>query len=211
VSLVRTWYERAVFNRLLEWGCDRPGLHALRREVLAPARGEILEIGLGTGQNLGNYPAGVGAVTAIITEPELDARARRRAGEVGVDVEHVTGDARRMPFPAGRFDTVVATLVLCTIPEPALALRECARVLRPGGQLLFLEHIIAAPGAARRLQRLVEPATRRINNGCSLLCDTAPVIARSGFSITHLEEEHIRAAPPLYRRMIWGIAAPAAA
>ena len=200
----RAWYEKHVFSRLLESGLGSPGVVALRREVLRPAAGRILEIGPGTGQNLEAYPASVSALVAVGPEPEVHPRARRRAAAAGIDLEYRRGDAHRLPFNDAGFDTAVLTFTLCTVAEPAAVVAELARVLAPGGQLLFCEHIIARPGPARWMQRLAEPALTRINLGCSLLRDLAPVIANGGFEIESLIEDHVRAMPPLYRRVIFG-------
>jgi SAM-dependent methyltransferase len=205
---VSSLYERVVFNRILEWSLDRPGVRAIRRAALAPARGEVVEIGVGTGLNLPHYPAQVRSVTSVGLEPRLDPRAARRAAAAGVRVDHVRGDGQRLPLPDASFDTAVAMLVLCSIPDAISAVRELRRVLKPGGQLLFLEHIIDTPGVGRRAQRLAEPVLYRVNCGCSLLRDTRPVIERGGFRFTSIEEEHMPAMPLLYRRMIRGVASP---
>lgn len=200
------WYEKHVFSRLIEGGLDRPGVAALRRQVLAPATGRILEIGPGTGLNLLALPAAVDHVTAIGPEPALHPLAAERARAAGVDLELVSGDAHRMPFAGASFDTAIVTFTLCSVADPARVTGEIARVLAPGGQLLFAEHIIARPGPGRWLQRLADPALRRINLGCSLLRDLAPVLS-AALRIDRLTEDHMRAMPPLYRRVIHGRAA----
>lgn len=198
-----SWYERHVFSRLLEAGLDRRGVLELRRQVLAPARGRVLEIGLGTGLNLPAYPAAVTAIETVGPETALHPLARDRAAAAGIDVELCTGDAHALPYAAASFDTAVLTFTLCSVAEPKRVVAELARVLQPGGQLLYCEHIVAKPGPGRWLQRLAEPALRRINLGCSLLRDLAPVLGRS-LRIDSLVEDHVGALPPLYRRVISG-------
>jgi ubiquinone/menaquinone biosynthesis C-methylase UbiE len=204
-----SWYERTVFNPLLETALQRQGVRDMRARVLAPARGDILEIGLGTGMNLPFYPEHVRRLASLSPDAELDPRARARAEERSLDIEHHPGSASGMPFADESFDTVVSTLVLCTVPEPALAVREIARVLRPGGQLLFFEHVVSENRLGRGLQRVLDPVMRRINCGCSLLRDTAPTIADAGFTMVTLQEERLADMAPLYRRVIWGVAARA--
>lgn len=198
-----TWYERHVFSQLLEGGLNRGGVDRLRRRVLAPAAGRVLEIGLGTGLNLPAYPAAVTALTALGPESRLHPLAARRAAAAAIDVDLVSGDAHRLPFADASFDTAVLTFTLCTVADPRRVLSEINRVVEPGGQILYCEHIIARPGPGRWLQRLAEPALRRLNLGCSLLCDLAPVIG-SELRIDALTEDHVSSLPPLYRRVIFG-------
>lgn len=199
-------YERIVLPRILEWGLGARAITDARRDTLAPARGHVLEIGVGTGLNLICYPGNVGRLTSVGPEPELDPRARERARRAGLFVDHVHGVAEALPLPDGAFDTVVVTFVMCSLPDPVSATRELARVLAPGGQLLFLEHIIGRPGLTRRAQRAVEPVMRRINCGCSLLRDTRATLEEGGFTFAHIEEEHLEEMPLLYRRVIRGVA-----
>lgn len=203
------WYEQTIFNPLiLDPFVDVPAVAAERRRTLGAAAGEILEIGLGTGLNLPSYPDEVRRVVAVGPEDVIAPRAARRAVQRGITVEHVPGDARRLPFDAGRFDTVVATLVLCTIPEPARAVREMARVLRPGGKLLFLEHVLAPGGARRVLQRLLNAPMRPLLCGCELIRDSERTIADNGFAITEVERYELIGMSWLHRTAIRGVATP---
>jgi ubiquinone/menaquinone biosynthesis C-methylase UbiE len=205
------FYEERIFNPLILDGfVDVPGVAAERRRALAAASGEILEIGLGTGLNLPHYPASVRGVTSVGPERAIAPRARRRAEVAGVAVEHVPGDARRLPFDAGRFDTAVATFVLCTIPEPDRAVRELARVLRPGGKLLFLEHVVDRGGARRIAQRLLNAPMRPLLCGCEVTRDSERTIAEGGFAITEIERFEMGASRLmwLHRAVIRGVATP---
>jgi SAM-dependent methyltransferase len=201
------WYEQRIFNPyILDRSLNLPELHAERARVLAPAAGEILEIGLGTGLNLPNYPAAVTRVVSLGPEPRANALATRRAAAKGIQIDHMQGDAQEMPFDRARFDTVVATLVLCTIPEPARAVREMARVLRPGGRLLFLEHVVAPPGARRALQRVLRAPMQRILLGCDMTRDTERTLLEGGFAFREIERYDVPRMPWLFRRVIRGIA-----
>ena len=127
-----------------------------RRWVCAQAQGDVLEIAIGTGRNLPFYPRGV-RLTGIDLSPAMLAVARRRAQALGPAVDLREGDAQALDFPAASFDTVVCTLALCTIPDARRAVEEAVRVLRPGGQLLWLEHVRSPLLLVRGVQRLVEP------------------------------------------------------
>lgn len=203
------WYEQNVFNPyILDKSLDVPEMHAERARILGPASGEILEIGLGTGLNLPSYPPSVEALVSVGPEPEMHPYASRRARERGMKVSHVPGDAGRLPFDAARFDTVVCTLVLCTVPEPARAVREMARVLKPGGRLLFLEHVVARAGARRLFQRIFNAPMRVVLCGCEVTRDSERTIADNGFSLREIERYDVGAMAWLHRGVIRGVAEP---
>jgi ubiquinone/menaquinone biosynthesis C-methylase UbiE len=202
----------ATWGRLFALGYDRfmaaserAGLRARRRSLLSGAGGATLEIGAGTGLNLDLYPPGVSEL--VLTEPSAAMAGRLRA-KLGAHsaASVVQAPAERLPFEADRFDTVVATLVLCTVPEPAAALAEVARVLRPGGRLLFLEHVRAPrPGLARWQDRLERP-WKLFGAGCHCNRDTAAGIEASPLRIEALKRGEIPRALPLVRPMIVGAA-----
>lgn len=134
-------YDRAArWYDLAEFAAERVlGLRRMRRRLAAGARGRVLEVAVGTGKNLRHYPPHVTLVALDLSEGML-ARARRRAARHGVRVRFLVGDAARLPFPGGHFDTVVSSLTTCTFPDPVAALREMGRVCGPGGSILLLEH-----------------------------------------------------------------------
>lgn len=169
-------------------GSERTWLGDLRRRALGPAAGRVLEIGAGTGANFGRYPAGV---TVIATEPDaaMLARAPRRPGVLGV-----RASAGALPVATAGLDTVTSTLVLCTVPDPAAALAEVRRVLRPGGRYLFLEHG-GAPAGTRRgaWQHRIEPFWRPLAGGCHLTRDAPALVQAAGFTLEH----HERVEPPV--------------
>jgi len=126
-----------------------------RRWVCSRARAEVLEVAIGTGRNLAFYPEGV-RLTGIDLSPAMLERARERAGELGMEVDLREGDAQDLPFPGGSFDTVVCTLSLCNVPDDRRAVAEMKRVLKAGGRLLLLDHIRAASGLGRAVQKALE-------------------------------------------------------
>lgn len=165
----------------LDW-VMRP-LDPLREHVVPRARGKVLEVGVGTGLNLDRYdPSRVSEVDAIDPDPYMLARAEPRAARSPVPVRlHRTG-AEALPFPDEHFDTVLCTFVLCTIPDVDAALAELHRVLRPDGQLLYVEHTVA-DGAIRHLQHAVQPVWGRVSGGCHLDRDPQELLRRAGFQV----------------------------
>ena len=149
------------------------------------AAGRVLDVGCGTGINLGYYPRGA-AVVGIEPDPYMLRRARARAERLGGQIELLQEGAERLPFPDASFDVAVATLVFCTIPDPDRALGELRRVLRPGGQLRFLEHVRAETPGWARFQDFVVPIWKRIGAGCHPNRDVVQAIERAAFRIVEL-------------------------
>jgi len=147
----------AFFDRMSRVA-EKQGLADLRREVLAPATGVVLEIGAGTGRNFPHYPAAVKEVIATEPDPHMRKRAADVVRTASVPVRLDPSPAERLPVDDDSIDTVVATLVLCTIPDPAAALAEIRRVLKPGGTMVFFEHVRADDPRLARWQDRVQPA-----------------------------------------------------
>jgi ubiquinone/menaquinone biosynthesis C-methylase UbiE len=164
---------------------ERRWMGGRRRRLLAGARGAVLEIGGGTGANLAHY-RDVDRVTIAEPDPFMRNRIDPKLEDARVPVEVSAAGAEALPFPDGSFDTVVSTLVLCTVPDQEAALDEVRRVLRPGGRLLFIEHVRAAGSAARWQDRL-EPLWRRLLGGCHPNRDTVAAIEEAGFEIETFE------------------------
>jgi ubiquinone/menaquinone biosynthesis C-methylase UbiE len=167
-----SFFERILFGGGREWVCSQ-------------AEGDVLEIAAGTARNLPFYPADV-RITAIELSPEMLAIARKRAEEVGRPADLRLGDAQALDLPEESFDTVVCTLGLCTIPDHRRAVSEAARVLRPGGRLLLLEHVRSPAPIVRAAQRLLEPLTVRFE-GDHLLREPLDALAAEGFEVECLE------------------------
>jgi ubiquinone/menaquinone biosynthesis C-methylase UbiE len=160
------------------------GLVRLRRRLLAEARGSILEIGAGTGVNFAHYPKGA-RVYALDQSREMLATARKRPCRACATVTQA--DAQILPFATGTFDTAVATLVLCSIPDPLQALGEIRRVLRPGGTMRLLEHTRGYHPIAAALTDLLNPLWFSLNGSCRLNRQTAQTVAQAGFNVTSTE------------------------
>jgi SAM-dependent methyltransferase len=195
----------ALYDSLLR-GTEEAGLRERRREVLAAARGRTIDIGAGTGANLGLFPEGLGPVVMVEPDPHMVKRLRRKVAEAGAEVELVEAGAERLPFADYSFDTAVFTLVLCTVPDPGTALAEAARVLKPGGRLLFLEHVRSeSPNSARWQDRLEGP-WRFLADGCHCNRDTVARIEASPLALESVERGELPKSPPITRPLAWGSA-----
>src|SRR5947209_4749556 len=161
--------------RLFDWALFGGG----REWVCSQVEGEVLEIAVGTGRNLGHYPTGV-RLTGIEFSPAMLEIARGRANALGREIDLRVGDAQALEFPDASFDTVVCTLALCTIPDDRAAVAEVNRVLRPGGRFLLLEHVRSPNPAVRGVQRLLEPLTLRFE-GDHLLREPLDHLRDEGF------------------------------
>lgn len=193
------------------WIGERVGMRAHRRELLRHARGRTVELGSGTGLNLRHYPDGLDEL--ILTEPDAAMRARltRKLRRAQRAARVLDAPAERLPFEDGSVDTVVSTLVLCTVDAPDLALREIARVLRPDGQLLFLEHVRAeSPRLAAWQDRLAGP-WRRFAEGCRCNRATVALIEAGELEIDELREASWRGMPRIVRPLVAGRARPKSA
>lgn len=174
----------ALYDRL-GGAAERKWMGERRARLLAGARGAVLEIGGGTGANLPHY-RNVERVTVSEPDPFMRRRLRPKLEAALVPVEVSEAGAEALTFPDGSFDTVVSTLVLCTVPDQGAALDEIRRVLRPGGRLLFIEHV-RAEGSTARWQDRIEPLWGRLFGGCHPNRDTVAAIEAAGFEIEMLE------------------------
>lgn len=174
---------------------DAAGVGELRAQLLAQARGRVLELGAGTGLNLAHY--GPAVTSLVLTEPEepMARRLERHLAESGREAAVVRSAAEALPFPDGSFDTVVATLVLCTVADVERTLAEAARVLVPGGRLLALEHVRSEdPRTARWQDRLARP-WGVVGHGCRPNQDTGALLRASALEVQRLEPIRLPGAP----------------
>jgi ubiquinone/menaquinone biosynthesis C-methylase UbiE len=165
-------FERTLFGDGRRWVCEQ-------------ARGQVLELAIGTARNLPYYPADV-TLTGIELSPEMLAIGEQRADQLGRQVDLRVGDAQALELSDESFDTVVCTLGLCTIPDPRRAVAEARRVLRPGGRVLLLEHVRSPVGAVRAIERLLEPLFVRLAAD-HLTREPLDYLRDEGFEIERLE------------------------
>jgi ubiquinone/menaquinone biosynthesis C-methylase UbiE len=195
----------AIYDRSLK-ATEEAGLRRMRGETLSEARGRTIELGAGTGANLDLYPAEVSELVLVEPDPHMLRQLRRKLAGSSRNAELVQSPAEHLPFEDSSFDTAVFTLVLCTVPDPTAALAEVSRVLRPGGRMLFIEHVRAEdPGLARWQDRLERP-WRFLGDGCHCNRDTVAAIEASPLTLEHLERDRLPKAPPVVKPLVRGSA-----
>jgi ubiquinone/menaquinone biosynthesis C-methylase UbiE len=201
-----SWFSAAIYDSVLR-GAEKAGMAERRRRVVSSARGSVLELGAGTGLNLAHYPDGLERLVICEPEPHMFKHLRKRAEKLGSSAELVQAQAEALPFEDDSFDTVVGTLVFCTIGDPSRALDEVRRVLRPDGSLLFLEHVRSeSPRLARWQDRLSGP-WGAFADGCRCNQATVDLLRDSGFEVT-AEEANWKRMPPIVRPLAAGQASP---
>jgi len=186
---------------------EEAGLADIRAGVLANATGRVLELGAGTGLNLAHYPDAVEALVLTEPDPNMLKKLRRKVALVNQDrfIEITSADAGNLPFPDDSFDTVVSTLVLCTVPDPVKAIDEANRVLKPGGQLLFVEHVLGQGAVAARQKAIAGP-WEKIACGCRCDRPTHDTLAASQLDVVEITHGRMPKATKFLKPLIHGIA-----
>jgi ubiquinone/menaquinone biosynthesis C-methylase UbiE len=197
-----SWLMAAVYDGMMR-GSEEACLAAWRKELLAELSGEVLEIGAGTGSTLGLYPKAV--TRLVMCEPDPHMR-KKLAAKIARGIEVASYSIEDLPFQ-NTFDAVVCSLVLCSVRDQKAALAQIRKVLKPGGRLVFLEHV-AADGKPNRLkwQRRIEPVWKHLMGNCHLTRRTEAAIQAAGFRIEKIQRESMRKALPVCRPSIRGIA-----
>jgi len=196
----------ALYDRLMA-STERAGLEQKRREIVARARGRALELGAGTGLNLAHYPPELTELVLAEPDPHMAKRLREKvAKERSRRVEVISAAAEELPFEDASFDTVVGTLVLCSVDRPVQALAEARRVLVPDGSLLFIEHVRSERPRLARWQDRLERPWGWFAAGCHPNRDTDAAIAAAGFRIEQLDRGELPKAPAIARPLISGLA-----
>ncbi len=188
------FYSEKIFPGLMDRILDVEPVSEQRRLALAPARGSILEIGFGTGLNLPCYPESVDKIAVLDPNPGMKRRAQERTDQLSIEVERYLMRSEKLMFDDASFDTVVSTFTFCSISDLNQALAELKRVLKPDGQLLFLEHGLSPDRWVSYGQRFLTPLQKHIGDGCHLDRDIPRMIKGQGFRITELEQFYL---PPL--------------
>lgn len=190
---------------------ERDCLSAWRSELLDGLSGAVLEVGAGTGANLPHYPETL--TQLVLAEPDRHMRRilKRQSLRYALPTEIADASAAELPYPDGAFDAVVATLVFCSVPDPQRALAEIRRILKPDGRLVFLEHVAAEGNPPRLfLQRMCQPAWRRLAGNCHLTRETHRTIEEAGFEFISFVRESLGTTLPIVRPCVRGVARPQA-
>ena len=201
-----SFYHHFIFPRVLDLAMSSRLLRKPRDRTLAPARGRILEIGFGTGRNLRHYPPTVKRIEAIDPDFDLDRLSMPRIARAAIEVDFHHLDAEHLPFEEARFDTVVSTFTLCSIPDVVHALGEIRRVLKPDGQFLFLEHGRAPDPAVARWQDRLNPAWMPVAGGCHLNRPMRALVEDAGLVLGPLKDYYLKRAPRFVGYMTEGVA-----
>ncbi len=207
-----SFYEKYVVPRFINCACGTKPIMKQRAKIVPQASGTILEIGIGTGYNLAYYDASrVERVIGLDPSEESWALAGERAKGLDFDVEFIGLPGEEIPLDKASVDTVLVTYSLCTIPDPVAALQGMARVLRPGGKLLFCEHAKAPDASVQKWQDRINPVWRKIAGGCNLNRDIPGLLEEAGFSIGDMQTMYLPKTPRWASFNVWGDASVKAA
>jgi len=195
-----------IFPRLMEWVMAGEEFQRLRHALLASTRGAVLELGMGTGLNFPHYPDTVSELHAVDPAQLLPNTIAARSACLSFPVRIHRGTAETLTYTDRYFDYVVSTWTLCTIPDPALALHEVGRVLKPGGRFLFLEHGRSDDRTIAAWQDRLNPIQNVMGCGCHLNLQIDRLITQSGLTIAHLDRFNMQGMPRLVGEMYRGTA-----
>lgn len=199
-------YDDHLLPRLINKTCGLDALRPLRRRACAQLTGSVVEVGFGSGLNVGEYPAAVRAVTAVEPSDVGWKLSAERVAASSIPVERSALDGQRLPFSDNTFDSALSTFTMCTIPDLDAALAEVRRVVKPGGRLCFLEHGTAPDESVRRWQRRLEPMQKKLAGGCHLTRDIAGELDSAGFTVAALDRFYQEGTPRPFGAMYLGSA-----
>ncbi len=201
------FYDKHILPRFINCACGTKPIMKQREKVVPRAEGTVLEIGIGTGLNLPYYdPGRVDRLIGLDPSEESWELAGKRAAHLAFDVEFIGLPGEEIPLQDASVDTVLVTYALCTIPDPVAALQGMARVLRPGGRLVFCEHGLAPDTGVVKWQERINPFWRRLAGGCNLNRNIPDILARGGFEISDLEQCYLPGTPRFAGFNYWGSA-----
>lgn len=200
------FYHHYIFPRVLDLAMASPMLRAPRIRALSPARGRVLEIGFGTGRNLPYYPPCVQRIEAIDPDLDLDRLSMPRIARAAIAVDFHHLNAEHLPFEEEQFDTVVSTFTLCSIPDVEHALAEIHRILKPGGQFLFLEHGRSPDASVARWQDRLNSAWMPIAGGCHLNRPVRTMVDGAGLQFETVQSYYLQRTPRFVGYLTEGVA-----
>ncbi|WP_220811881.1 class I SAM-dependent methyltransferase [Pseudomonas paralcaligenes] len=192
------FYDEKILPRLIDFACGMGQVMKTRSQVVPLAEGRVLEIGIGTGLNLGFYDAEkVSAIVGVDPAAQMQPLARQRAEGIGIPLEMVALELGQIQAAEASFDSIVCTFTLCTIPDPLAALKEMRRVLKPGGKFLFSEHGRAPDAGVRLWQDRITPLWKPLAGGCHLNRDIPALLAAGGFRIREVQSSYLQGPRPM--------------
>ena len=192
------FYDEKILPHLIDFACGMGQVMKTRAQVVPKASGRVLEIGIGTGLNLGFYDADkVSTIVGVDPAAQMQGLARQRAAAIGIPVEMIALELGQIQAADASFDSIVCTFTLCTIPDPLAALQEMRRVLKPGGQFLFGEHGRAPDLKVRVWQDRLTPLWRPLAGGCHLNRDIPALLKAGGFRLREVHSRYLQGPRPL--------------
>ncbi len=203
------FYRTRILPHLLDKTCGIKAVRPLRQRVCEGLAGQVVEIGFGSGLNVGFYPDAVTRAAAVEPSDLAWKLAAQRVHEARIPVERAGLDGQSLPFDDDSFDAGLSTWTMCTIPDLDAALRELRRVLRPGGTLHFLEHGLAPDEKVQRWQHRLDPLEKRLFGGCTLSRPIVDMLTNAGFTITDVDVFYEKGAPKFAGANSLGVAVSA--
>jgi ubiquinone/menaquinone biosynthesis C-methylase UbiE len=200
------FYSRVIFPRLCDFLLDKPFVAKHREELLSGVSGEVLEIGFGTGLNLPHYPGHVSKITTVDPNPGMHGKAQKRIKKSGIKVEQQLLSSEELPFDEAIFDCVVSTFTLCSIEDVIRALGEVHRVLRPGGQFVFLEHGLSPDPSVQKWQRRLNRLERLLGDNCRLDRNVRQLVENQPFGSITIAEFSLEKTPRTHGYIYQGVA-----
>ena len=199
------FYDKYILPTFLNCACGTKPMQYQRKKIVPFAKGDVLEIGIGSGLNLPFYDLDkINKIWGLDPSEELNAMAKKVAKDIDTDVDLVIGGAEEIPLPENSIDTILLTYTLCTIPKVKDSIKEIERVLKPSGSMLFCEHGLAPDEKVAKWQQRLNPYWKKIAGGCNLNRDIPKIIQDSSFKITKLETMYLPSTPKFAGFNYWG-------